>query len=164
MDPAGACKSLQAAPRPSRRTSGCANSGDEGGRMSLFRRGDVRWYEFWFADGASKSRAKARPRLLREPRNKTVGVSGKEGSTTSPIFAVKRVRTFSDVADEFFNGRSGSDFRTAYLEAANSVFMGPVGWHSLLHTCRTWLEETGAPIFVSPIRIAVGLRTSVWTS
>jgi hypothetical protein len=49
MDHAGACKSLQAAVRLSRRTHGCANSGDEGGRMSLFRRGEVRWYEFWFA-------------------------------------------------------------------------------------------------------------------
>ncbi len=26
--------------------------------------------------------------------------------------------------------------------------LGPVGWHSLLHRYRTWLEETGAPIFV----------------
>jgi integrase len=26
--------------------------------------------------------------------------------------------------------------------------LGPVGWHSLRHSYRTWLEETGVPISV----------------
>jgi integrase len=26
--------------------------------------------------------------------------------------------------------------------------LGPVGWHSLRHSYRTWLDETGAPVSV----------------
>ena len=104
MDQAEACKSLQAALRPSRRTNGCANSGDEGGRMSLFRRGDVWWYEFWFAgrriQESSKSPSKTIARTAEQNRRREL----EEGFNNFTDIRRERVRIFSDVADEFFNG------------------------------------------------------------
>jgi integrase len=72
--------------------------------MSLFRRGDVWWYEFWFAgrriQESSKSPSKTIARNAEQKRRREL----EEGFNNFTDTRRERVRTFSDVADEFFNG------------------------------------------------------------
>jgi integrase len=72
--------------------------------MSLFRRGDVWWYEFWFAgrriQESSKSPSKTIARTAEQNRRREL----EEGFNNFTDIRRERVRTFSDVADEFFNG------------------------------------------------------------
>jgi integrase len=72
--------------------------------MSLFRRGDVWWYEFWFAgrriQESSKSPSKTVARNSKQKRRREL----EEGFNNFTDTRRERVRTFSDVADEFFNG------------------------------------------------------------
>jgi len=72
--------------------------------MSLFRRGDVWWYEFWFAgrriQESSKSPSKTIARTAEQKRKHEL----EEGFNNSTDTRHERVRTFSDVAGEFFNG------------------------------------------------------------
>ena len=72
--------------------------------MSLFRRGDVWWYEFWFAgrriQESSKSPSKTVARNSEQKRRREL----EEGFNNFTDTRRERVRTFSDVADEFFNG------------------------------------------------------------
>ncbi len=72
--------------------------------MSLFRRGDVWWYEFWFAgrriQESSKSPSKTIARNAEQMRRREL----EEGFNNFTDTRRERVRTFSDVADEFFNG------------------------------------------------------------
>jgi hypothetical protein len=72
--------------------------------MSLFRRGDVWWYEFWFAgrriQESSKSPSKTVAKNAEQKRRREL----EEGFNNFTDTRHERVRTFSDVADEFFNG------------------------------------------------------------
>jgi integrase len=72
--------------------------------MSLFRRSDVWWYEFWFAgrriQESSKSPSKTIARNAEQKRRREL----EEGFNNFTDTRRERVRTFSDVADEFFNG------------------------------------------------------------
>jgi hypothetical protein len=72
--------------------------------MSLFRRGDVWWYEFWFAgrriQESSKSPSKTIARTAEQNRRREL----EEGFNNFTDIRRERVRIFSDVADEFFNG------------------------------------------------------------
>jgi integrase len=72
--------------------------------MSLFRRGDVWWYEFWFAgrriQESSKSPSKTVAKNAEQKRRREF----EEGFNNFTDTRHERVRTFSDVADEFFNG------------------------------------------------------------
>ena len=72
--------------------------------MSLFRRGDVWWYEFWFAgrrlQESSKSPSKTVAKNAEQKRRREL----EEGFNNLTDTRHERVRTFSDVADEFFNG------------------------------------------------------------
>ena len=72
--------------------------------MSLFRRGDVWWYEFWFAgrriQESSKSPSKTVARTAEQNRRREL----EEGFNNFTDIRRERVRTFSDVADEFFSG------------------------------------------------------------
>jgi integrase len=72
--------------------------------MSLFRRGDVWWYEFWFAgrriQESSKSPSKTIARNAEQKRRREL----EEGFNNFTDTRRERIRTFSDVADEFFNG------------------------------------------------------------
>ena len=72
--------------------------------MSLFRRGDVWWYEFWFAgrriQESSKSPSKTVAKNAEQKRRREL----EEGFNNFTDTRHERVRTVSDVADEFFNG------------------------------------------------------------
>jgi hypothetical protein len=72
--------------------------------MSLFRRGDVWWYEFWFAgrriQESSKSPSETVARTAEQNRRREL----EEGFNNFTDIRRERVRTFSDVADEFFSG------------------------------------------------------------
>src|SRR5580658_7177649 len=104
MGHAGACESRQAALRPSCRTNGGADSGNEGGRMSLFRRGGVWWYEFWFAgrriQESSKSLSKTVAKAAEEKRRREL----EQGFNNFEDTRAERVRTIREIADEFLEG------------------------------------------------------------
>jgi len=72
--------------------------------MSLFRRSDIWWYEFWFAgrriQESSKSSSKTVAKNAEQKRRREL----EEGFNNFTDTRRERVRTFSDVADEFFNG------------------------------------------------------------
>ena len=55
--------------------------------MSLFRRNDIWWYEFWFAGRRIQKSARARRKGLHERRNKIAGANWNKDSTTSPMWA-----------------------------------------------------------------------------
>ena len=61
-----------------------ADSGNEGGRMSLFRRGDVWWYEFIFAGRRVRESSKSPSKTVaRKLRSSSGSVNSKRASTTS---------------------------------------------------------------------------------
>ena len=71
--------------------------------MSLFRRGDVWWYEFWFAGRrireSSKSPSKTVAKGAEQKRKREL----EAGFNNFTDRRRERVRTFSDMADEFFD-------------------------------------------------------------
>ena len=71
--------------------------------MSLFRRGDVWWYEFWFAgrriQESSKSPSKTVARNAEQKRRREL----EEGFNNFIDTRQERIRTFSDMAEEYFN-------------------------------------------------------------
>jgi hypothetical protein len=72
--------------------------------MSLFCRGDVWWYEFWFAgrriQESSKNPSKTVAKTAEHKRRREL----EEGFNNFTDTRHERVRTFSDVIDEFFIG------------------------------------------------------------
>jgi integrase len=71
--------------------------------MSLFRRGDVWWYEFWFAGRrireSSKSPSKTVAKGAEQKRKREL----EAGFNNFTDQRHERVRTFSDLADEYFD-------------------------------------------------------------
>jgi len=71
--------------------------------MSLFRRGDVWWYEFWFAgrrlQESSKSPSKTVAKNAEQKRRREL----EEGFNNFIDTRHERIRTFSDMAEEYFN-------------------------------------------------------------
>ena len=72
--------------------------------MSLFRRSDIWWYEFWFAgrriQESSKSPSKTIARTAEQNRRREL----EQGFNNFTDVRHERIRTLSEVADEFFNG------------------------------------------------------------
>jgi hypothetical protein len=72
--------------------------------MSLFRRSDIWWYEFWFAgrriQESGKSPSKTIARTAEQKRRREL----EQGFNNFTDVRHERIRTFSEVADEFFNG------------------------------------------------------------
>ena len=70
--------------------------------MSLFRRGDVWWYEFWFAGRrireSSKSPSKTVAKGAEQKRKREL----EAGFNNFTDLRHERIRTFSDMAEEFF--------------------------------------------------------------
>src|SRR5580658_1650403 len=70
--------------------------------MSLFRRGDVWWYEFWFAgrriQESSKSPSKTVAKNAEQKRRREL----EEGFNNFTDTRQERIRTFSDMAEEYF--------------------------------------------------------------
>jgi hypothetical protein len=71
--------------------------------MSLFRRGGVWWYEFWFAgrriQESSKSPSKTVAKNAEQKRRREL----EEGFNNFTDTRQERIRTFSDMAEEYFN-------------------------------------------------------------
>ena len=71
--------------------------------MSLFRRGDVWWYEFWFAGRrireSSKSPSKTVAKKAEQKRKREL----EAGFNNFTDLRHERIRTFSDMADEYFD-------------------------------------------------------------
>jgi integrase len=71
--------------------------------MSLFRRGDVWWYEFWFAGRrireSSKSPSKTVAKGAEQKRKREL----EAGFNNFTDQRHERIRTFSDMADEYFD-------------------------------------------------------------
>ena len=71
--------------------------------MSLFRRGDVWWYEFWFAGRrireSSKSPSKTVAKGAEQKRKREL----EAGFNNFTDQRHERIRTFSDIADEYFD-------------------------------------------------------------
>ena len=71
--------------------------------MSLFRRGDVWWYEFWFAgrriQESSKSPSKTIAKTAEQNRKREL----EEGFNNFTDTRHERVRTFSDMAEEYLD-------------------------------------------------------------
>ena len=70
--------------------------------MSLFRRESIWWYEFWFAGRrireSSKSESKTVARNAEQKRRREL----EEGYNNFTDTRKERVRTMSDIADDFF--------------------------------------------------------------
>jgi hypothetical protein len=70
--------------------------------MSLFRRGDVWWYEFWFAGRrireSSKSPSKTVAKGAEQKRNREL----EAGFNNFTDLRRERIRIFSDMVDEYF--------------------------------------------------------------
>ena len=70
--------------------------------MSLFRRGGVWWYEFWFAgrriQESSKSPSKTVAKNAEQKRRREL----EEGFNNFTDTRQERIRTFSDMAEEYF--------------------------------------------------------------
>jgi len=71
--------------------------------MSLFRRGDVWWYEFWFAGRrireSSKSPSKTVAKGAEQKRKREL----EAGFNNFTDLRHERIRTFSDMADQYFD-------------------------------------------------------------
>jgi integrase len=71
--------------------------------MAIFRRGDICWYEFWFAGRrireSSKSPSKTIAKNAEQQRRREL----EEGFNNVSDVRPERVRKFADLADEFFN-------------------------------------------------------------
>ena len=72
--------------------------------MSLFRRGGVWWYEFWFAgrrvQESSKSASKTIAKSAEQNRRREL----EQGFNNFTDTRQERIRTFSEVATEFYEG------------------------------------------------------------
>jgi hypothetical protein len=70
--------------------------------MSLFRRGDVWWHEFWFAvrriQESSKSPSKTVAKNAEQKRRREL----EEGFNSFIDTRQERIRTFGDMAEEYF--------------------------------------------------------------
>lgn len=71
--------------------------------MALFRRGDVWWYEFWFAGqricGSTKSASKTVAKEAEKNRKREL----EEGFNNITDQRRERVRTFRDMADDYYD-------------------------------------------------------------
>ena len=72
--------------------------------MSVFPRGDIWWYEFWFAGQrireSTKSTSKTVAKLAEKSRRREL----EEGLNNIADQRRERVRTFRDIAEDFFDG------------------------------------------------------------
>ena len=72
--------------------------------MALFRRGDIWWYEFWFAGQRVRESTKSTSRTVAKDAEKNRKRELEEGFNNIIDVRHERIRTFRDMAGEFFNG------------------------------------------------------------
>lgn len=72
--------------------------------MALFQRGNVWWYEFWFAGQRIRESSKSTSKTVAKDAEKNRKRELEEGFNNIIDQRQQRVRTFRDMADEFFDG------------------------------------------------------------
>jgi hypothetical protein len=72
--------------------------------VSLFRRGDVWWYEFWFSGRRIRESSKSASKTVAKDAEKNRKRELEEGFNNIIDQRQQRVRTFRDMADDFFDG------------------------------------------------------------
>jgi integrase len=70
--------------------------------MSLFQRGDVWWYEFWFAGRRIRESSKSPSKTVAKNAERKRKRELEEGFNNFSDLRQERIRTFSDLADEYF--------------------------------------------------------------
>ncbi len=71
--------------------------------MSLFRRGDIWWYEFWFAGRRIRESSKSPSKTVAQNAEQKRKRELEEGFNNFADLRQERIRTFSDIADEYFD-------------------------------------------------------------
>ena len=69
--------------------------------MSLFQRGDIWWYEFWFAGRRIRESRKSESKTLAKTAEKNRRRELEEGFNNFADVRRERVRAIGDIADEF---------------------------------------------------------------
>jgi hypothetical protein len=72
--------------------------------MALFRRGDTWWYEFWFAGQRIRESTKSQSKTVAKDAEKNRKRELEEGFNNIVDVRHERIRTFKDMAEEFYNG------------------------------------------------------------
>ena len=72
--------------------------------MSLFRRGEVFWYEFWFAGQRIRESTKVTSKTLAKEAEKNRKRELEEGFNNITDQRHERIRTLRDMAEDFFDG------------------------------------------------------------
>jgi integrase len=72
--------------------------------MGLFRRGDTWWYEFWFAGQRIRESSKSQSKTVAKDAEKNRKRELEEGFNNIVDVRHERIRTFKDMAEDFYNG------------------------------------------------------------
>ena len=72
--------------------------------MSLFQRGDIWWYEFWFAGQRIRESSKSASKTIARDAEKNRKRELEHGFNNITDQRQERVRTFRDMADDFYSG------------------------------------------------------------
>ena len=72
--------------------------------MALFRRGEIWWYEFWFAGRRIRESSKSASKTVAKGAEQTRKRELQGGFNNFTDVRYERIRTLNDMADEFFNG------------------------------------------------------------
>jgi hypothetical protein len=72
--------------------------------MALFRRGDVWWYEFWFAGQRVRESTKSPSKTVAKEAEKNRKRELEEGFNNITDQRRERIRTFREMAEDFFDG------------------------------------------------------------
>ncbi len=70
--------------------------------MSLFQRGDIWWYEFWFAGRRIRESSKSESKTVAKSAEKNRRRELEEGFNNFADQRQERIRTFTEMADEYF--------------------------------------------------------------
>ena len=70
--------------------------------MSLFQRGDIWWYEFWFAGRRIRESSKSESKTVAKSAEKNRRRELEEGFNNFADLRQERVRSFNEMADEYF--------------------------------------------------------------
>jgi integrase len=72
--------------------------------MAVFRRGDVWWYEFWFAGRRIRESSRSTSKTIAKVAEKNRKRELEEGFNNITDQRHERIRTFRDIAEDFFKG------------------------------------------------------------
>ena len=70
--------------------------------MSLFQRGDIWWYEFWFAGRRIRESSKSESKTVAKTAEKNRRRELEEGFNNFSDVRRERVRAMGEIADDFF--------------------------------------------------------------